>query len=259
MKNNVLKRFIIRIGSMLLCCLFAFAFVSCGGDTGDKNASEPAFYTVTFHYNLGFEEDSSEASVESGKTAADKVPNMIHSGYVFDGWCTDEELTQVFDIENTPVTSDITLYARWKKENDRAWFLSQLGEYAANATNDNIVRTKVSYKVRLNGAEAEAMEAEIVDGGITVGEYTVRLSITANWFEEEFLNGEGITVTSETYHERTGMDGISATVHYVNGANENRIYSVSIDKYGYVSGCSEKIDNGETKTPLYLLSSFQYE
>lgn len=260
MKNKRIKRICINLISLLLSILCIFYFGSCGTDSSGANSSGPVFYTVTFHYNLGFEEDSSSASVESGKTAADKVPTMIiHSGYVLDGWCTDQELMHDFDIENTPVTSDISLYARWKREYDRAWFLSKLGECAANAARDGVMPTNVSYKAKINNASAENFSSEIVNGGITVGNYAIRLSITAEWFEKEFLTGEGITVTSELYEVRT--DGFSAFVRYVNDENEKHIYSFVIDKYGYVSGCSEKIDNGEgeTRTSLYLLSSIQYE
>lgn len=84
--------------------------------------------------------------------------------------------------------------------------------------------------------------------------------VTAGWFENEILNGDGITVTSEVYSVN-GTDGLSATIRFVNDKNEKRIYSFIVDKYGYVSGCSEKIDNGEgeTKTSLYVISSVQYE
>ena len=261
MENKLLKKIIVSIVSITVCALCAFALVSCEKSNSSENAQKNVCYTVTFHYNMGFEVDSSSASVESGKTAADKVPEILHSaGYVFDGWCTDKELTHDFDIENTPVTSDISLYARWRKEYDRAWFFSKLNGCAKNATRDGVVRTKVSYKAKLHGADAENFTSEIVNGGITVGDYDIRLSITAEWFETEFLNGENITVTSELYNLR-GTDEISATVHCVNGENEKRIYSFIVDKYGYISGCSEKIDNGEgeTKTSLYVLSSVQYE
>ena len=261
MGNKFLKKIIFGIASITVCALCAFVLVSCKRNNSGENAQKPVCYTVTFHYNMGFEGYSSSASVESGKTAADKVPEILHSsGYIFDGWFTDEELTQGFDIENTPVTSDISLYARWRKEHDRTWFLNKLDECIANAAGDGVVRTKVSYKAKLNSADAENLTSEIVNGGITVGDYNIRLLMTAEWFEKEFLNGENVTITSEFYDAR-GTDEISATIHYVNGENEKRIYSFIVDKYGYVIGCSEKIDNGEgeTKTSLYFLSSVLYE
>ncbi|MEN1988923.1 InlB B-repeat-containing protein, partial [Paenibacillus hubeiensis] len=35
------------------------------------------------------------------------------TGYTFAGWFTDSELTQAFDFDNTTITSDLTLYAKW--------------------------------------------------------------------------------------------------------------------------------------------------
>lgn len=253
-----IKKIIVSLITML-CIFCAFAFTACVNNDG-KDDPKTVYYTVTFYANNGLEEGYISKSVESGKTAADKVPVITHTGYVFDGWCTDEGLTQDFDIENMPVTSDISLYARWKKENtyDRAWFLSELEKCAANASSDGIARTTVSYKARIDGASAQSFTSTIENGGVAVGSYDVRLIITAEWFENEFLHG--VTVTSETYSENTD-GGFSARVHYGNGENQKYVYSFNIDQYGYVSGCSEKIDNGtgEVNTSLYVVSSIQYE
>ncbi len=249
-----IKKIIVSIFLTAVCALFAFAFTACGSD--GSNTPKPVYYKVTFYLNEGFEEDFSVVSVESGRTAADKVPMMINSGFTFDGWCSDEALTQDFDIENTPITANISLYARWKKDYDRAWFLSKLGECAANATSEGVARSKASYNVKLDGASKESFTSDIVDGSVTAGSYNIRLLITAEWFESEILNGEGITVNTETYHV-PGADRISATVHYVNADGEYLVYSVIVDKYGYVYGCSKKTDNGAT--PLYVMSGVTYE
>lgn len=246
----------------VLCIVCAFAFTACENNTG-KDDAKATYYTVTFYANIfGDESDVTEKSVESGRTAADKVPVMIRTGYIFDGWCKDEGLTQDFDIAITPITSDISLYARWKKENayDRAWFLSELEKCAANASADGLARTTVSYKAKIDGASEQSLTSTIENGSITVGSYNVRLIITAEWFENEFLNGTGITVTAENYYV-SANDDISAIIHFTNGQNQNRIISIHVDKYGYVSGCSEKIDNGsgEETTTLYLLRSVKYE
>lgn len=255
-----IKKIIVGLFTML-CIVCAFAFAACGNNTG-KDDPKATYYTVTFYANNGLEEGYVEKSVESGRTAADKVPVIIHTGYIFDGWCTDEGLTQDFDIENTPITSDISLYARWKKENvyDRAWFLGELEKCTANASTDNVARTSVSYKARIDGASAQNFTSTIENGCITVGSYNVRLIVTAEWFESNILNGTGITVTAENYYVSSNSD-IAAIIHFTNGQNQNSIISIHVDKYGYVSGCSEKIDNGsgEATTTLYLLSSINYE
>ncbi len=68
-------------------------------------------FTVTFDSNGG----SAVASqtVKEGEKAA-KPANPTRDGYTFEGWFADEALKTAYDF-NTPVTSDITLYADWDR------------------------------------------------------------------------------------------------------------------------------------------------
>ncbi|MGN1060526.1 MAG: InlB B-repeat-containing protein [Candidatus Coproplasma sp.] len=255
-----IKKIVISLLTVL-CIVCAFALAACGNN-GSNDDPKATYYTVTFHANIwGTDEDVTEKSVESGKTAADKVPtNLIHSGYIFDGWCTDEALTQDFDIENTPITSDISLYARWKKDTvyDRAWFLSELEKCTANASADAVARTTVSYKAKIDGASAQSFTSTIENDSITVGSYNVRMVITADWFENEFLNG--VTVTSEIYRLSSTVGQLTTTIHFTNAQNENHIMTFSVDEYGYLVGGSRRIDNGSgnATTTLYVISSVTY-
>ena len=252
-----LKKSIFGIIVAAVCTLFVFNLVACGEKNSGKDT--PVYYTVTFYCNLGLEEDSVQKQVETGKTAADKVPGvMIKTGYTFDGWYRDEAFTQEFDIANTPITSDLSLYARWKQIYDRAWFLSKLGECAANAEKDGVTYKKASYKAKIDGKPAEDYASEIVNDRISVGKYSVSIRIAAEKFENEVLNVN--TVSSERY--AVNGEGFSATIHYVNADNVRYVYSFFVNKYGYVTGVRKEIEgNGEseTKTPLYVLSSIQYE
>lgn len=254
-----LKKLFVTIVAALLCAMCAFTIVSCV-ENGGKNDPKPTYYTVTFYHNMALDEEFFTASVESGKTAADKVPGtMIRQGYTFETWCTDKELTQDFDIDNTPITSDISLYAHWKKDHDRAWFLETLGECAANANKDSVAWTNVSYKIKLNGGDRVEASSEIVNGAITAGDYTIRVNITAEWFENEILKGEGITLSSE-YYTINSVGDFHATVRFANAENQKYIYSFVVNKYGYMTGGSLRIDNGsgEATTTLYIFASANY-
>ena len=70
----------------------------------------PVNYTVTFKTNGGKEEIKAQ-TVESGKTAT-KPADPTKDGNTFGGWFADEALTKAYDF-STPVTADITLYAKW--------------------------------------------------------------------------------------------------------------------------------------------------
>ena len=67
---------------------------------------------------------------------ATKPTAPTKTGYTFKGWYTDAELTTVYDF-NTPVTKDITLYAKWEKNNSA----SQIDN---NPTSNGSGKTKTS-------------------------------------------------------------------------------------------------------------------
>ena len=69
----------------------------------------PAVYTVTFNTNGGSLIPSQ--SVEHNQ-AAEEPASPAKSGNTFVGWYLDSDLTAAFDF-STPVTSDLTLYAKW--------------------------------------------------------------------------------------------------------------------------------------------------
>lgn len=67
---------------------------------------------MTFDSNGGSTLEPVE--IENGKTLTEQEA-PTKDGYRFDGWYTDSELTQSFDF-STPITADMTLYAKWAKE-----------------------------------------------------------------------------------------------------------------------------------------------
>ena len=62
--------------------------------------------------------ETGEGSKVDFQTTADgklvKPADPTREGYTFGGWYTDEDCTQAYDF-STPVTSDMTLYAKWTK------------------------------------------------------------------------------------------------------------------------------------------------
>ena len=85
---------------------------------GDDNHTDsaPACVTVTVHMlTVTFEVNGGSAvaaqGVASGATAV-RPDAPTKSGYIFDGWYQDATLSVPYDFA-TPITADITLYARW--------------------------------------------------------------------------------------------------------------------------------------------------
>lgn len=82
--------------------------------TGDTTLyakwTEIKYAQVTFDYNAP-DGDDTIAKVKVGDSAA-KPADPTRTGYDFAGWYTDEDCTEVYDFA-TPVTDNMTLYAKW--------------------------------------------------------------------------------------------------------------------------------------------------
>ena len=71
-------------------------------------------YTVSFNANGKDAAMPDSQRVKEGKTATEPADKPQLKGYTFGGWYTDEACTQAYDF-STPVTADMTLYAKWTK------------------------------------------------------------------------------------------------------------------------------------------------
>ena len=95
------------IGLFVILSMVAVAGCKHDNQTVDL---EPTVYTVTFETDGGTQIDGQ--SVTAGEMVV-KPQNPEKTGFEFDGWYTDSELTAAYDF-TTEVTSDFTLYAKWK-------------------------------------------------------------------------------------------------------------------------------------------------
>jgi uncharacterized repeat protein (TIGR02543 family) len=86
----------------------------------DKGGSEPDMsYTVTFDSN-GRVPTLQSQTVKAGEKAIAPATNPIKTGYVFMFWQLSG--TSIAYNFNTPVNSNITLQAQWKKEVNFAYW-----------------------------------------------------------------------------------------------------------------------------------------
>lgn len=77
-----------------------------------KGTEEKKKYTVTFDSKGGSAIASQK--VEEGAPAAAPA-NPVKAGFVFEGWYMDEAFQKAYDFK-TPVTGNMTLYAKWAEE-----------------------------------------------------------------------------------------------------------------------------------------------
>ena len=90
-------------------CDLTFNVTVKADEPGPGPEPEPIKYTVSFEIIGGPEID--DQIVEEGGTAV-RPSDPIREGYTFDGWYLDEDCTIPYDF-STPVTGNITLYAKW--------------------------------------------------------------------------------------------------------------------------------------------------
>ena len=83
-------------------------------DLGKAIGENPATHTVTFVSNGGTEIAPKE--VVSG-LKINEPSKPTKDKYLFRGWYEDATFSTKFDFYNTPITSDMTLYAKWEAAN----------------------------------------------------------------------------------------------------------------------------------------------
>ena len=96
---------------ILLCALAVFAIVSCKNEPEPEKKPVVETFTVTFNAGEGVE--IAPAKVEQGAAVAKPAPTVKDGLYTAE-WYTEAGLEHVYDFA-TPVTADITLYAKWAK------------------------------------------------------------------------------------------------------------------------------------------------
>ena len=87
----------------------AYVYVDLGKAIGEN----PTTHTVTFD-SMGGSEIAPKEVVSGVKIKAPSTPTK--DKYLFRGWYEDSTFSKEFDF-NTPITSDITLYAKWEAAN----------------------------------------------------------------------------------------------------------------------------------------------
>ena len=75
-----------------------------------KANGTPAIYTIIFNSNDGTSVESQ--NVNAGEKLTEPTPAPTKEGFTFDGWYEDSTFSKKFDF-NTPITDNMTLYAKW--------------------------------------------------------------------------------------------------------------------------------------------------
>ncbi len=138
-------------------------------------------YTVKFNSNGGTAVDSQNVTYNSTATAPTPP---TQNGFIFAGWYSDQALTIQFNFM-TPITSSITLYAKWTPNTYAVIFDGQGATAAANPPTLNVTSpadsvgslpqppTKTSYVfagwyTAVNGGGTQFTATTVVNANVTV-------------------------------------------------------------------------------------------
>ena len=130
-----------KLLTIAILLLSVFTIVACKEDPEETTPENT--YTVTFVTNGG----STITAVEVAEGSALTAPTApTRSGYTFEGWFTDQALTQAYNFSEV-LTGNITIYAKWVQQNNgelidfadsfvqkskiRVWIDDENGEYMA--------------------------------------------------------------------------------------------------------------------------------
>ncbi|WP_025681551.1 cadherin-like beta sandwich domain-containing protein [Paenibacillus massiliensis] len=198
--------------------------------------------TVTFETNGGTSIDSQQVSYNH---AAVEPPSPERSGYSFFGWYTDSELTQAYEF-HTPVTSHITLYAKWKSASA---ILSGLS-VEQGTLEPSFTPEELDYQVDV------APEVTSLKFSLTKPELSQTLSVTGVTYQS--VTDEVYTYTISDLVE--GLNPVQIKVTAENG-NSNT-YNLVVNRLGLVSNnayLGELTLSGGTLSPAFAPKTAVYD
>lgn len=184
-----------------------------------------AVYTVTFDANGGTVASSTQ-SIDDGKTATSQTPTR--SGCTFMGWWHDgaDGAKEMYDFSNTPVTSDITLTAKWNR--------GTVGHID--------IGTDITAEVYIDGT--------LYTGNLTLA-WNDSVNITA-----AYGDGTPVTFNRSSRYEYGGERQIREPGQFPTGTIDDPIYyTITLTKNVWVSG---EENNIYVAVPVTLTTTIDY-
>ncbi|WEV67295.1 InlB B-repeat-containing protein [Bifidobacterium sp. ESL0769] len=194
------------------------SFIYTGSSTQLKDTEN---WDVTFDANggsftsSGIQYNQSREEVVDGNKATEPNPMPTRPGYTFEGWTSDAAGNNAFDLDNTAITGNKTLYAKWKVNHYTVHFDSNGGSAVPDQSGltYNSHATKPTSPTR-PGYDFEGWET--IDGSGNHADFDFNTSITgdtvlhAKWKAHQntvhFDTGGGSTLPDQTVTSGNTID-----------------------------------------------------
>ncbi len=178
-------------------------------------------FDVTYDNNNG----DDAVSIVAGYNTLLDIPEPVKTGYTFNGWYTNSECTEEFDVASTPVTSNLTLYAGYDVNKYTVSFESNGGSTVEAITD-------VAYGTAVSAPEAPTKTGYSFDKWYSDSDLTVAYDFDAPVTDNITLyagwNALPVNVT---------FDGVPASEDYYYGdkviAPENPEPDASKNEYAF--------------------------
>jgi uncharacterized repeat protein (TIGR02543 family) len=177
----------------------------CSAPMGEK-------HTITFNTNSG----SSIAPIESYEGAAVSAPaEPVRTGYTFTGWCSDQQLTNVYTFAKMPGNS-FTLYAAWTANQYALTFDANGGVCGTGSATVTFGSPHGTLPTPTLTGYAFTGWYTALAGGTKIDSTTL-VSVAANrtlyahWLEKNVVTGLNTSVQTKTYNKNAQAFAVNGT------------------------------------------------
>ena len=189
-------------------------------------------YTVTYNVNGGTS-ISNNSRIIPQETALGTLPTTTRTGYYFDGWYTLQDGGEKVTASYVP-TSNITLYARWKKSVGSMTFASttlELGrteEAQINITNASSIEETYTFTSNKTSVATVDSTGKVTGVGVGTATITIRGTISNH---TKTITVNVIEKTVITYNANGGSFSNNTTINRISK-------SYSAPSYSYTANVS---------------------
>lgn len=210
-------------------------------------------YLIEFDYNF----DGAPANPESQIIKYTKLvqnPDIIdREGYLFGGWFTEPECINQFTFDDTPITGELTLYAKWIEENTQLDDVTVSYMYDVGAGSVLYASLDVAYNgtVGTNAPSSPDITDYIFGGWYRDTSFTIKFSNSMNLTQD-------ITVYAKMLKKYTfEAEAVDFTDKYGQGTSTNSYEEQLIYDYTFVGdGNLDGVSNGYFVRELYYYGAY---